>query len=615
MSNDSLSNGTQPSSQQLSTESVRPRIIKKPRQARHILPEEEYTETLSSIITRDYFPALLHRTGSVAGQRAARLARLHEEEELARIEQEAEEVAWSHKKDSSQQLGIRETPRPLHRESVDGFHERVTSEDNEEFERKMRKESQNRKERMQFIYNSCGVEASKVGEKLRIMNGQDPPPHANNIPSHPMIDDDSLVYASDQFNPPRATVHVAGTSQDGKHSITFTNSLFFPPVLESATEPCSSTMRPLAQFISKPSRPLIAQSHTNTENIIDSKRLLMPPPTTFGKATIHHKSFTTNSTALTLLTEDHETAASFNPMELVEYIAKPIHDTEKKIVPSQTRFPHQSLLPHPVSSLTHDIMYHRGDSWSDVDSVADYSTDLDEPLGSIELERRKRKRTLDRQRNTFVAMTPLILPGQEASIHSSSNDDGNSSPIMTWGQVASTPLVIGGSSSSTMAAGSTKWNNTNTSNKSEFKTFVFAKEDPSEKIARLAEDTLAKKARRYKDAGTFRSKEDKADDDDRSIKSSSTTSTTNSHSIRDRLKTLTPKAQLLLKGFSSSSAANSKVNATPRSRSAFGTALRESYSSTPSISRKDKQQQLHSSDMSSQTRNISLKNTPLLKRV
>ena len=136
-------------------------IKKRPCQARQILSEEDYTATLSSIITRDYFPAIpslqrdmaildRRREGDFAGavqvRRAARKLALHEEE-LARREEAAEDLA---RRGSSK--GIRETPRPLHRESVDGFHARVTSEDNEDFERQMRKDSTNRRERIFAIH-------------------------------------------------------------------------------------------------------------------------------------------------------------------------------------------------------------------------------------------------------------------------------------------------------------------------------------------------------------------------------------------------------------------------------------------------------------------------------
>ena len=262
-------------------------------------------------------------------------------------------------------------------------------------------------------------------------------------------------------------------------------------------------------------------------------------------------------------------------------MAKPIHEKQKRIVPMQTRLPYQtdSRLAHGsfLSSSSHDPLEHRADSSTDVDTSDYYTTDLDEPVGSIDLERRKRRRKLDRERRTFVAMTPLIVPGQ-GSLTGEDNsvqplDGANASPIMTWGQVASTPLVLGGSSTKVM---------TDAINHQYLKTFVFSKVDPSENMARLAEDALAKKAKRFKDAGTHISR----------FQSGSTpllARTPMGHG--QRLKTV----------LSSS---------TPRSRSAFGAALRESYSCKPSKQRDDK----HHHHSNIPTNNISLKDTPVMKK-
>ena len=555
-------------------------IKKRPRQARQILSEEDYTATLSSIITRDYFPAIpslqrdmaildRRREGDFAGavqvRRAARKLALHEEE-CARREEAAEDLARR-----GPSKGIRETPRPLHRESVDGFHARVTSEDNEDFERQMRKDSKNLRERMQLIYNSCGVEAAKVGDKLRILNESDHDTHLKQIQGG-QIDDDSFFYASDQFKAPRALVHVAGTSADGKHSTTFKNSLFFTPLHESWT---STQQQQYQAQISEPTEHGMALSAS------DSTRLLMLPPAHPLTRKTTQESFSSLEKRTTL---DEDTI--LGPSQLVEYVAKPMHEKGKRIVPSQTRFPYQtdsrlaqgSFLP----SSSHDPFEHRGDLSSDVDTSDYYTTDLDEPVGSIDFERRKRRHKLDRERRTFVAMTPLIIPGQGSIMgedHSVQPLHGaNASPIMTWGQVASTPLVLGGSSTKAM---------TDAINHQELKTFVFSKVDPSENMARLAEDALAKKAKRFKDAGTHIS-----------IQSSSTP-----------FLARTPKGHHgHLKGVSSSYTGN--VEATPRSRSAFGSALRESYSCSLSKHRDEK----HHHHSNIPTKNISLKDTPVMKK-
>jgi protein DGCR14 len=107
-------------------------------QRRQVLSEDEYTSTLSSIVQRDFFPdlpalekqaAVLDRReakdfkGAVAVRRAAR--RLVEHEESLKEQEEHDEH------DLDPHYSVRKTARPLHRESVSGFHARVTSEDNQ----------------------------------------------------------------------------------------------------------------------------------------------------------------------------------------------------------------------------------------------------------------------------------------------------------------------------------------------------------------------------------------------------------------------------------------------------------------------------------------------------
>ena len=69
-------------------------------------------------------------------------------------------------------IGIRNKPLPLHRETITGFHERVTSEDNEAFQRTMMEEQSKNLERMKDIYDltlvdGCGGSGVSV---VSIMN-------------------------------------------------------------------------------------------------------------------------------------------------------------------------------------------------------------------------------------------------------------------------------------------------------------------------------------------------------------------------------------------------------------------------------------------------------------
>lgn len=179
-------------------------------QRRSVLSEEEYSATLSSIVQRDYFPdlpslqkqaAVLDRRevndfkGAVAVRRAARRLQDHEDT-LAEKERQEEEYA-----------NIRATKRPLHRESVTGFHARVTSEDNQEFEQNLQQEVNDRKRRIEAVY---------LNPQQTLKN--DDKKKGNETP----------LLASDQFNPPWHRIEASKTAVTD-------NGFFFPP--RHSTEP------------------------------------------------------------------------------------------------------------------------------------------------------------------------------------------------------------------------------------------------------------------------------------------------------------------------------------------------------------------------------------------
>lgn len=199
-------------------------------QRRSVLSEEEYTATLSSIVQRDYFPdlpslqkqaAVLDRRevhdfkGAVAVRRAARRLQDHED---ALAEQERKEEEYG---------DIRATKRPLHRETVTGFHARVISEDNQEFEQNLQQEVTDRKRRIEAVY----------------LNPQQALTNGDNIKGN-----ETPLLASDQFNPPWHRIDASKTAVTD-------NGFFFPPRHSPMQE-------------ANPSLLL-----TNT-----SERELMPPP-------------------------------------------------------------------------------------------------------------------------------------------------------------------------------------------------------------------------------------------------------------------------------------------------------------------------------------------------
>lgn len=341
------------------------------RQRRAVLSEEEYMSTLSDIVQRDYFPdlpslrrqvAVLDRravgdvAGAVAIRRAARQLEEHEQS-LAEEEVDAEQDVDPDR--------LRKTPRPLQRESVTGFHARVTSEDNDEFDQMQRQEVKENRQRLQQVFSN------------RITNGTDRQQGS-----------ETPLLASDQFSAP---IHRISASE-WKNTETGTNGLFFNP---KYVVPVETSERKLITNVSG-------------DASADAERLLMPPPARVQK---------TNE-------ELGNSSALVRREDMVEYVPK--YASEKQIEPSQTRFPSRIMLPPPPQRPATD---------SSTDYSTEASTDLDSPMLPLSVERQAAKKRRKREQETFVSMTPLLVPGRSA---------GNESPIITWGTVSGTPMVLGG---------------------------------------------------------------------------------------------------------------------------------------------------------------------------
>lgn len=105
---------------------------------------------------------------------------------------------------------------------------------------------------------------------------------------------------------------------------------------------------------------------------------------------------------------------------VVEYVSK---TSERSIQPEATRFPDQPIaIPKPLA-----------EEWdvSSESSDSEASTDLDDDDSdyNIEAAKRRGRKRKEQERETLVQMTPLLHPG--------------ASPITTWGTVGGTPLVLG----------------------------------------------------------------------------------------------------------------------------------------------------------------------------
>lgn len=505
------------------------------RQQRQILSEEEYTSTLSSIITREYYPSLssLRRDVAILEKRkegdvrgAVMLRRAHREiceneEELALKECLEEEEALENG-------GLRKLPRPLHRESIMGFHARVTSEDNEDFEQVMKQEVQEKKERMDIIYNSTGSDANNVKQKLLTYHETDTTDNSD-IPHQSKI------------------LPIAPSEVNSNHELVDTKSTLD-----------SQIMPPPLALIPKQSKPSFSDNQIST-------------------------LAATSSTSITTSNTNPNTR-----LDLVEYTPKktslPNHK-EKEVICSNTRFNYQQesrLIPlhsnptsNPTSTSTpHDLINYQSDS----------TTDLDAPPNPIHIERQSRAAKVNQERETYVSMTPLIVPqsGGGGGADSPSRDDG--SPIVTWGQVA-TPLITQsenlddiltmGSESDTGSDGRP--------------TFALPETDSREQTARVAESMVVQELRKVKGKSSRKRKQDHTPARHGDVKQQDKMKRKLSSSVRsnstllDRTQCLTPAARSLMERKSKSQ--SSRLNSTPlfssnvsaRSSSSLGSVLRSSY--------------------------------------
>ena len=164
---------------------------------------------------------------------------------------------------------------------------------------------------------------------------------------------------------------------------------------------------------------------------------------------------------------------------LVEYIPK--DSLEKKIVPECTRFPKQVV---PFRSGGFGLV----STVQDTDgSTTDASTDLDAVPLPLEEERQAREQARRQEQETYVNMTPLLVPGA-----------GNESPIVTWGTVASTPLVLSGQEQGTSDDPDEKI--------AKIASFAVAEESDRERAAQKAQEQLERRARKAKSEKTKRRK-------------------------------------------------------------------------------------------------------------
>lgn len=551
---------------------------RKQKQPRQILKEEEFQQKLSQIVQRDYYPALpsLHRdmavlerrgAGDVSGAVAVRRAyrRVAEEEEMA-----AEAERQEDERARTQSGGTRKRPRPLERESVTGFHDRATSEDNEEFDRVTRREDDERIDRMRALYNARPGKGGLLQIKAGTAHHASSSGTASASRDKVLGAETPLLPASDQFDAPVERV------VDAMAKPADTNSLFFVPDHHS--------------------RHGIREDDTN-----DGKRKADNIPMLEGERD--------NSSSLMLPPPPRNTRKGIEkgPTTLVEYVPKPrsnANDVGIRAVPTinaaMTRFPHQGESRLPPASGRRNTNVGNIAMASSIHSMTssdtDATTDLDATPMSLAGERAARADALARERESYVAMTPIILPGGDRG-------RGNESPITTWGTVAGTPLVLSGSvqAADTIRARPTAGpidDDDIDGDQNQMKSFSLPAEDSIEATARIAEARVAARTKAYRDAQSSDKRGSTTNDSGRKPSrkgggSSKVRASTSTSSVHSRAESLTPAARALLargtpkSSLSSMSTTSGRVSA--RSSSALGSALRSSYtpmSSSRSLSSK-----------------------------
>ena len=393
-----------------------------------------------------------------------------------------------------------------------------------------------------------------------------------------------LLPASDQFDAPvEQVVDVMARSAD-------TNPLFFVPDHHSRRgireDDSNDGKRKVDNIM-----PMLEGERGNSSSL-----MLPPPPRNTRKGNVKRDS---SSMAV----------GKGNPKtDLVEYAPKPHSDGNDvgiRAVPTinaaMTRFPHQGESRLPPASGRRNANVGNiamiSSNHSVTSSDTDATTDLDATPMSLAGERAARADALARERESYIAMTPIILPGGDRG-------RGNDSPITTWGTVAGTPLVLSGSGQANDAtaarptAGPIEDDDIDDSDQNQMKSFVLPAEDSIEATARIVEARVAARTKAYRDAQSSVKRGPTTNDSVRTPTRkgggrSKVNASTSTSSVHSRAESLTPAARALLDrgtpklSLSSMSSTSGRVSA--RSSSALGSALRSSYtpmSSSRSLSSK-----------------------------
>ena len=634
-------------------------------QPREILEEDEYTSTLSHIVTRDYFPSLhsLRRDAAILDARsrgdissAVAVRRMHRKDEMQREREKKEEMDDESKAIQEEEtetsimpyinhqgnkIQVRSKPRPLKHETITGFHARVTSEDNAEYESTQEEERRDREKSLGIIYSTKeGKEGRLMIEAAMNNTEKDEVVNPYNKASRALMGCDTPIeLSSDLYDaPPSTGLRITGSSanddgEDRKKRAAKNNTglgrngLFFQPLHRRLENNPTNTGQLMltsdgGATSSSGGTFLALENNTNTAsskedgNFKPDNLLMPPPPARQSSAMVEHGSSIQPPPAMKSKTIDDR-------CQLVEYLPKP---AVPDINPPATRFPYQNesrLLAKTNSSLGHT--YNRQSSIQSMTSFTDASetTDLDASPRSLERERAARQKARKRENEMFIAMTPLIRPGEGRSTSKKQGGEQSASdePIMTWGNVDSTPLVLSNSAVDGRGDTSADWEPTrpldsaslpssNDAGSESTPAFDVVDDNRREKLARRAEKKLIERSKTYK--GRRR----KDDNDDQSVMSSRSTSSMASGTSFNKKASLTQAARALLEASNNAhqskkqrklgSMFQSSQNA--RSRDSFGSSLRMSY--TPNRESDSKSRKKKSSSSSASMRRAAEGATP-----
>jgi len=361
---------------------------------------------------------------------------------------------------------------------------------------------------------------------------------------------------------------------------------------------------------------LALENNTNTasgkddDNNKPDNLLMPPPPARQSSAMVKHDNFNNQPSAMksNIKTIDDR-------CQLVEYLPKPaVPDVNARA----TRFPYQNesrLLSKTSNSLGH--AYNRQSSIQSMGSFTEASdtTDLDASPRSLERERAARHKARKRENETFIAMTPLIRPGEGLSTGKNQRGEQRVSeePIMTWGNVQGTPLVLSNSAVDGRDA-SADWEPTcpldansfssgNDAGSESTPAFDVVDDNRREKLARRAEKKLIERSKTYKGR---RRKDD--NDDNQSVASSRSASSMASGTSFKRRESLTPAARALLEASNNARQSTKQrklgqmFQTSARSRDSFGSSLRMSYTPNRDGDSRSRKRKSASSSISSMRR-------------